>query len=283
MNKVYKSEENKILTPIKRLFLGYESTQKSVKAYENFEENIYLQTKDNEKIGAFIYKPKIINGKTAFFIFCHGKGCERADVSKVCDFERISNLYNACFVIIDYRGFGDSSGEYTIKGVNYDVLAAYEYLINNFNPSTISIIGHSLGSAVALEYGKFSKELNVNMPARIYCLAPFISTIDICKDFKLIFSFLLFFIPRLEIIIKKEFNYDNLENARFISNNIFIFHGSNDKIINLNHGKAVAGVSQAKFIETKHTHISIFTDENTWKSIMMIEQEFINNLSRNII
>lgn len=264
---VNKIKEGRILRHAKKLFLGYEVTVNTQEFYKKFPQNIYLTTEDEQRIGAFFYKPNSFDNDTQYIIFCHGKGCDRSMVSRTGDFERMAIIYNACFLIVDYRGFGDSTGDYTIEGVNYDIMAAYKFLMDSFGPVPISLVGHSLGTAVVFEYGRFAKEKGECQPFRIFCLAPFTSTIEICKDFRLVFSLFSFFIRDFERTIRNGFNYDSIKNAKAIGENIYIFHGRNDKIINIKHGKSLADVSNAYFHESDHNHITIFTDESTWKHI----------------
>ncbi len=267
------AKESRVVSHIKKLFLGYEITVKPKGLYKEFSENIYIKTDDNENIGAFLIKPKIINQETEFFIFCHGKGCDRIVLYKSGIFTRLINLYNVCFLIIDYRGFGDSTGEYTIQGVNLDVLAAYKFLKKTYNCKSISLVGHSLGCGVALEYGKFAMISKKFIPKKIFCLAPFISSIEICKDFKTIFSVFSFFIQNLSSIIENNINYDNVENAKFTKDILYIFHGNEDKLINIRHGRRIADEVGCKFIETSNNHINIFVDERVWEVIIEISSK----------
>ena len=68
--------------------------------------------------------------------------------------DKISYLNSIGFnlFIIDYRGYGASSGKPTVAGVYADAKAAYDYLITeeNIPASKIIIFGVSLGGAVAV-------------------------------------------------------------------------------------------------------------------------------------
>src|SRR5258705_359190 len=72
---------------------------------------------------------------------------------------RTSRL-GANMLIIDYRGFGDSSGTPSETGLVTDAKAAFDWLISNGKKAEdILIMGHSLGTGVSGQLGaQFSKE-----------------------------------------------------------------------------------------------------------------------------
>lgn len=59
----------------------------------------------------------------------------------------------ANILIVDYEGFGNSSGKVSIKNTIKDAIAMYDYLIYNHlaKPEDISLFGYSYGGAVAIE------------------------------------------------------------------------------------------------------------------------------------
>jgi alpha/beta superfamily hydrolase len=63
-------------------------------------------------------------------------------------------------LVIDYRGFGDSSGTPSEDGLVTDAKAAFDWLISNGKKAEdILIMGHSLGTGVSGQLGaQFNKE-----------------------------------------------------------------------------------------------------------------------------
>jgi alpha-beta hydrolase superfamily lysophospholipase len=58
-------------------------------------------------------------------------------------------------LLIDYRGFGQSSQRFPSEKIVYqDVEAVWNYLVHqkNINPQKICVFGHSLGGAIAIEF-----------------------------------------------------------------------------------------------------------------------------------
>lgn len=263
---------SRIILYAKRLFIGSESLRFDTSLYRKYPNNIYIKTCDDQNIGAFIYAPEETNKETQYFVICHGKGCERTQVDAFVDFYTLSKANNAVFLLLDYRSFGDSSGEYTIKGVNYDVLAGIEYLRERFAIQDVSIVSHSLGTAIALEYGRFAlRERRDCMPKKIFCLAPFTSTIEIVKDFR-IFSLFKLFVPFLEEKIEREFNYRSLSNAKHLKDILYVFHGSNDTVVLRKHGDKIHEESKCFYKVTNNNHINIFNDFSIWSEILEINK-----------
>lgn len=252
----------------KMLFLGNNGTKKKSSFFEKYPQNLYLKTEDGNTIGAFIYKPDHINNMTKFFIVCHGKGCNRFEAGLLGNFESISKDLNSVFLLVDYRGFGDSTGEFTIDGVNLDILAAFKYLEFTYNTKNIAIVGHSLGTAIVLEYCRFAKVSHLDaLPTRCFCLAPFSTVLEIIKDYRVGYGVISYFIPNIDNIMNNCLNYNNVENALQNSDRVFIFHGAIDKQISLVHSQRIVERAKCFYKATDDNHISIFSSLSTWQEI----------------
>lgn len=259
-----------ILHAIKDIILGNTASRRSRKFYSMISHNLYLTTDDGVSIGSFIFKPKEINEDTQYFIMCHGKGGSRYEVAYFFDFMSMAQQNNAVVLLIDYRSFGDSEGVYSIDGVNYDVKAAFDYLHREYKTTRISLVGHSLGCAVALEYMRFAKaELGLGIPHRVFVLSPFTSTVEILSEFKL-FHVFSYFLPTLPQFITTNFNYTNVSNAKGLGDRLMVFHGAHDTIIPPEHGRLVAQSAECPFYTTQNNHVNIFCDKNVWSNIIDI-------------
>jgi len=116
-------------------------------------QDLTLSTSDGQEIKAW-YVP----AKNARFVllFFHGNGGNLSNrVEKIAFFNSLGfNVF-----IIDYRGFGKSSGSPSEKGLYLDAQASYDYLVNNlkFKHKQIIIFGESLGGSVAVECASRNK------------------------------------------------------------------------------------------------------------------------------
>lgn len=83
-------------------------------------------------------------------LYCHGSS--GSIVHRVDVFRRLARLRMNVFAF-DYRGYGQSGGVPSERGLYTDVRAAYDYLTGPLeqSPGRLLLFGHSLGGAVAID------------------------------------------------------------------------------------------------------------------------------------
>ena len=87
-------------------------------------------------------------------LFLHGNAATRAFGTGIEHIKSFSFRLGANVLIIDYRGFGDSSGTPSEDGLVTDAKAAFDWLISHGKKAEdILIIGHSLGTGVSGQLG----------------------------------------------------------------------------------------------------------------------------------
>ncbi|KAF3924583.1 hypothetical protein AA313_de0200407 [Arthrobotrys entomopaga] len=109
-------------------------------------------------------------------IFFHGNAGNvaqgyRPDAYRVWSGVDSSRIHILAF---DYRGFGRSTGDPTEEGLITDAITAVNFAINTagIDPSRIVILGHSLGTAVALgATEKLAREQGIEFAGIILCAA----------------------------------------------------------------------------------------------------------------
>jgi len=110
-------------------------------------ENVFFKTEDDILLHGWFLPSD--NAK-ATLIFCHGNaGNISGRLEKIDVFHQLGlNTF-----IFDYRGYGNSQGRPTEKGVYLDAQAAYNYLISRKDIDKDRIVGFgaSLGGAVAVD------------------------------------------------------------------------------------------------------------------------------------
>jgi fermentation-respiration switch protein FrsA (DUF1100 family) len=111
-------------------------------------EDVRLETADSEQIHGWYLPAASPSGLTVLFL--HGNA---GNISH--RFEKLSvfRALGADVLIIDYRGYGRSSGKPNEKGTYRDADAAYEYLVETrgLDPKRVVLYGESLGAAVAVD------------------------------------------------------------------------------------------------------------------------------------
>ncbi len=110
-------------------------------------EDVYLKTPDNQKLNAWF----IPNKETELtMLFFHGNG---GNLYHRLDKISLINKIPINIFIIDYRGYGKSTGKPSEKGLYIDAFSAYDYLVRErkIKPENIILYGESLGGAVAID------------------------------------------------------------------------------------------------------------------------------------
>lgn len=107
-------------------------------------EDIYFSTKDGIKLNAWFIPNQ---NEVSTVLFLHGNAGNLSD-----RLEKIKILYDVglSVFIFDYRGYGNSTGRPTEKGIYEDAVSAFDYL-NKKVQSKIIVYGASLGGAPAVE------------------------------------------------------------------------------------------------------------------------------------
>ncbi len=111
--------------------------------------DLLIPVKDDIVIGACFH---MIEKSAPNILFFHGNG------EIVSDYDEMAPLYNRIninFLIVDYRGYGQSTGTPTVTNMMRDCHTIFEFTDNwlreNNHTGPFIIMGRSLGSAAALE------------------------------------------------------------------------------------------------------------------------------------
>lgn len=121
---------------------------------ENYHMNyqsIYLQTVDNVYLHAYWIYQIEENPSTMTILYLHGAG---GNVSHRLEILQMFYENLRCnILIIDYRGFGKSSGVPSEFGLYVDAQTAYDYLVytRQISPQRLVILGTSLGASIAIQ------------------------------------------------------------------------------------------------------------------------------------
>ncbi|MGF1486742.1 MAG: alpha/beta hydrolase [Prochloraceae cyanobacterium] len=115
-----------------------------------FYEDVWLPVKNSDHLvhGWLIptQSPKI-----GTLLYLHGNGFNiSANLDRALVFQKLG----FDVLLIDYRGYGKSSGDFPSEKTAYeDAKVAWDYLVNskNIKPQDIFIYGHSLGGAIAID------------------------------------------------------------------------------------------------------------------------------------
>ena len=220
-------------------------------------ENIYLITKDNIKIhGWFI--PNNLTSKT--ILFFHGNA---GNISYRIDIIEILSTLNVNIFIIDYRGYGNSNGKPSEKGMYIDAITAYEYLINQkkIKPENIIIYGKSIGTTAAIDLASKVKigKLIVD------------SGLTSAKDMSKII------IPFIPVYLFLNVKFNSIKKIANVNCPKLFIHSIDDKIIPFSMGQKLYEKANypKKFYESTGSHNDfLYINKNKINKIL---DKFINN------
>jgi uncharacterized protein len=185
---------------------------------QNFEYNfktshkeLWLKTEDNVNINALYFKTDTAKVK-GLIVYLHGNADNLARWGNYAtDFTE--NNYD--FLVIDYRGFGKSIGDFSEKGFIEDGKAAYKYAKTLFPENKIIVYGRSLGSGIATQIAA------KNNPKMLVLETPYASIPDASLHY---FPFLPFY---------KLYNYQFSTDVfiKQVKAPIHLFHGTADWLV----------------------------------------------------
>ncbi len=200
--------------------------------------DLTLTTSDKVKINAW-YVP-IANSKLTVLFF-HGNTGNMGDTAVT--FKMFHQIGISC-LMIDYRGYGNSSGEPSESGSYLDGDAAWHYLLDEIQlkPEQVVLVGRSLGGGVATE-------LATRYECRALVLESTFTTMPaIAKDVHP-------FMPAFWLI---KHEYNNLLKIHDIKCPVLIIHSKEDKYIDISHARklyrSLKRTSKKKFIEMTGNH-----------------------------
>jgi len=199
-------------------------------------EDVYLTTLDDERLHGWYVPATISRGVIVFF---HGNA---GNISHRLDSIGIFHQLGLDTLIIDYRGYGQSTGKTTEQGTYLDAQAAWSYLVDErgIAADQIIIFGRSLGGAVGAWLGA------QHTPAAVIIESSFSSGVDMARRLY----------PFLPVRLITRLRYPVAEYASHLDCPVLVVHSRDDEIIPFDMGQSIyAAVKQRKsFLELRGDH-----------------------------
>lgn len=180
-------------------------------------EEVFLKTTDGETINGLFFPGQ---SKDKVILYFHGNAGDLSGWQFVGEDLLPSGL---SVFMIDYRGYGKSTGLISEKGFYLDADAAYRFLITEkkFKPDSILVYGRSIGSGVAVDLASRKRS------AGLILESPY-SSLSALANQKV-----PFFFPSLYLRSK----FDNIQKINSINAPLLIVHGMDDTLIPASHSK----------------------------------------------
>lgn len=224
-------------------------------------EDIRLTTADGETLAGW-YVPAADSSDGPVLLFFHGNA---GNISFCLDSIVMFHDLGLSVLLIDYRGFGESSGSPSVDGTLHDARAAWAWLrdMKRVPPEKIIIHGRSLGGGVAAALAAETS------PRALILESTFTSLYDVVKGL----------VPRLLPIrpfLPQDFNTP--ERLKSIHAPLLVIHSPSDEMIPYELGRTVyeAYTGPKRFVELKGSHNGgIFTDNAVY---MQGLRDFLDSL-----
>ncbi|PKV51485.1 hypothetical protein ATE84_3570 [Aquimarina sp. MAR_2010_214] len=178
-------------------------------------EEFFLQTNDNSRLNAIRFVNEDPKGVILYF---HGNKGNLKRWGKIAMFFA-QKKYD--IIILDYRGYGKSTGKISEQKLYEDAQLFYNYVLERYPEDQIMIYGRSIGTGIAI------KMASDNQPSHLILETPYYNMKDVAE------SWLPYFPTNL--VLRYE-----IPSNEFIQNvvcNITIYHGTNDKVVPYASGK----------------------------------------------
>jgi fermentation-respiration switch protein FrsA (DUF1100 family) len=182
------------------------------------DRELFIETRDGEQINGILFKARRGRGVILYF---HGNAGSLSSWQYVAE-DIVPKGYD--LLVIDYRGYGKSTGKITEDGFYLDAEACYAELLSlGYEPERIVLYGRSLGTGVAIE-------LATRKTASALVLeSPFTSLPELASHL-LPIPIPTFYIP---------YRFDSLAKAPGIKIPSLVMHGSDDELIPTEMGRKV--------------------------------------------
>ena len=124
-------------------------------------------------------------------------------------------LHNYDVIMIDYRGFGKSTGKMSQESMKHDALLVYDKLKEVVKEENIIIYGRSLGTGLA------TKVASMNNPKMLVLACPYFSMKKNVKRY----------LPFVPLGLVMRYSMPTFKWIKYVKCPIKIIHGTNDKVI----------------------------------------------------
>jgi len=180
-------------------------------------ESVRIPTPDGETLDAWYVPAPRARGAA---LFLHGNA---GSIAHRLDWLPLFRELAFDTLLIDYRGYGKSTGRPSEEGTYADAQAAWDYLTRRrgFAPKRIAVFGESLGGAVAADLASRTA------PGALILMSTFTSVPDLAAELY----------PWLPARALARFDYDTLGKLGAIASPVLIAHSRDDEIIPFRHGE----------------------------------------------
>ena len=199
-------------------------------------ESVHLDTEDGERLHGWWIPADDARGTLLFF---HGNA---GNISGRIESVRQFHQLGLNVLIFDYRGYGESTGAPSEKGLYGDAEAAWQYLtgVRKVAPQQVVVFGRSLGAGPATWLAMQHR------PGALIVESAFTSVPDIGAHHY----------PWLPVRLLTTTQFNNLDRIARVEVPLLVIHSPGDAVVPFEHGRRLfeAAREPKQFLEIKGGH-----------------------------
>lgn len=199
-------------------------------------EDVSIRTEDGETLNAWWLPAPDARGAVLLF---HGNA---GNISHRIDYARMFRTLGYSTLLVDYRGYGKSTGSPSEEGTYRDAVASWRWLTESrgLGDRDIVVFGESLGGAVGCWLARR------HTPRALILASTFTSVPDLGAE---VYRF-------LPVRLLSRFKYNTLECLPNVAAPVLVIHSPRDDIIPFSHGKRLyeAAREPKEFLEIRGGH-----------------------------
>lgn len=225
-------------------------------------DEVILDLADGSRVVAW-HRPPASPGAGPVMVFFHGNGENLETMRGSGIFTDLRRLA-APLLIVDYPGYGRSTGQPSETSLKLAAEAALEWARARYPDRGLVPCGWSLGAALAIHLAATSPSAVIGLVA----MSPWTRLSDVAE---------LHF-PSFLVTMGLREEYDSLTLARRIEQPALVIHGARDRIIPADQGRQIAtNLSQARWVSIGGAgHNDLLSVPQVWREI----ERFLDTLKR---
>ncbi len=212
--------------------------------------NVENNNEPKSKINALYFYADSLT-KKGLVVYYHGNANNLNRSAKFAqDFTK--NGYD--ILMIDYRGYGKSRGNFSEKGLIADAAATYNFAKRLFPESKLVVYGKSLGSGIATQIAA------INKPKILLLETPYYNFTDVARHF----------FPFIPYKLLSRYLFETDQFIKKVNCPIHLFHGDNDGLVYYESSIKLAELLGKKPVEIlttikggEHRNLSKFPEYHT--------------------
>lgn len=211
----------------KMLFLPTVLPQEYEYSFERPFEEVYLYQEDGASLNALHFK---VDSPKGVILYFHGNA---GDLQRWGEITQYFVELEYDVLVMDYRGYGKSTGERSEPVFYSDGQLFYNYLLQRYSEEDIIVYGRSLGSGVA------TKMAANNGPKLLILESPYFNIADVAK-----YRFPMFPVKSL-----LRYRFPNNEHLQQVKCPTSIFHGTEDFVVPFSSGEKLSKIQSKSQVQ----------------------------------